>query len=94
MIDLAIVKLLMINQWVYLHRRLLSLINKDKIGYGGNTDPKERYIQPTILINVKPTDAVMQQEIFGPILPIVPIQNAYEAIEFINTRYIRCFYLL
>lgn len=54
---------------------------------GGNTDADERYIQPTILIDVKPTDAIMQEEIFGPILPIVNVENAYEAIKFINSRY-------
>lgn len=53
---------------------------------GGQIDPAEKYIAPTILVNVKPTDPVMQEEIFGPILPIVNISNAYEAIKFINAR--------
>lgn len=56
------------------------------VAIGGQTDAKEKYIEPTILINVKPTDPIMQEEIFGPILPIITIENAYEAIKFINER--------
>ncbi|XP_077291797.1 aldehyde dehydrogenase type III isoform X3 [Arctopsyche grandis] len=66
--------------------RVSGLINKDQVAVGGNTDAKEKYIQPTILVNVKATDPVMQEEIFGPVLPIVNVENAYEAIKFINSR--------
>ncbi|KPJ14729.1 Aldehyde dehydrogenase family 3 member B1 [Papilio machaon] len=68
--------------------RLQALIDasKDKIAIGGQTDPRERFIEPTILTNVKGTDKIMEDEIFGPILPIVPVENAYEAIKFINSR--------
>ncbi|XP_045537672.1 aldehyde dehydrogenase family 3 member B1 isoform X2 [Papilio machaon] len=68
--------------------RLQALIeaSKDKIAIGGQTDPRERFIEPTILTNVKGTDKIMEDEIFGPILPIVPVENAYEAIKFINSR--------
>lgn len=41
---------------------------------------------PTILTDVNPETKVMQEEIFGPILPIVPVKNADEAIKFINER--------
>lgn len=51
---------------------------------GGKTNAEERFIEPTILINVKKTDPVMQEEIFGPILPIVTVDNAFDAIQFIN----------
>lgn len=54
---------------------------------GGKSDVQDLFIEPTILIDVKPTDPVMQEEIFGPILPIVNIDNAYDAIKFINSRY-------
>lgn len=54
---------------------------------GGKSDVGDLYIEPTVLIDVKPTDPVMQEEIFGPILPIVNIDNAYDAIKFINSRY-------
>ncbi|XP_026473132.1 aldehyde dehydrogenase, dimeric NADP-preferring isoform X2 [Ctenocephalides felis] len=62
------------------------LQNNGKIAIGGNTDPSQKYIQPTILVNVKPTDPIMQEEIFGPILPIINVENAYDAIKFINDR--------
>lgn len=57
-----------------------------EIALGGETDADEKFIAPTVLTNVKPTDPVMQEEIFGPILPIVLTENAYKAIEFINSR--------
>ncbi|XP_062529802.1 aldehyde dehydrogenase isoform X2 [Bombyx mori] len=68
--------------------RLQQLIesSKNKIAIGGCYDSNDRYIEPTILANVTPADKVMEDEIFGPILPIVCIENAYEAIKFINER--------
>lgn len=56
------------------------------VAVGGSTDADERYIEPTILVDVKANDPVMQEEIFGPILPIVNVENAAEAIKFINSR--------
>lgn len=41
---------------------------------------------PTVLADVQPSDPAMQEEIFGPILPIVVIANMDEAIDFINSR--------
>ncbi|PNI93385.1 ALDH3B2 isoform 8, partial [Pan troglodytes] len=46
----------------------------------------DRYIAPTVLVDVQETEPVMQEEIFGPILPIVNVQSVDEAIEFINRR--------
>ncbi|CAH2042173.1 unnamed protein product, partial [Iphiclides podalirius] len=68
--------------------RLQALLDasKDKIAIGGGSDPKERFIEPTVVANVKEGDKIMEDEIFGPILPIVPVENAYEAIKFINAR--------
>ncbi|XP_025162006.1 aldehyde dehydrogenase, dimeric NADP-preferring isoform X6 [Harpegnathos saltator] len=67
-------------------RRLVDLLDNGKIVVGGNVNSTEKYIEPTVLVDVKSTDSVMQHEIFGPILPIVNVNNAYEAIEFINKR--------
>ncbi|XP_037666535.1 aldehyde dehydrogenase family 3 member A2 isoform X2 [Choloepus didactylus] len=67
-------------------KRILSLLEGQKIAYGGETDEATRYIAPTILIDVDPKTKVMQEEIFGPILPIVPVKNVDEAIQFINER--------
>lgn len=55
--------------------RLTKLINKDKIYFGGNSDQEKLYIEPTILTNVNRNDDVMQDEIFGPILPVISFIN-------------------
>ncbi|XP_011141163.1 aldehyde dehydrogenase, dimeric NADP-preferring isoform X3 [Harpegnathos saltator] len=68
------------------YQRLVDLLDNGKIVVGGNVNSTEKYIEPTVLVDVKSTDSVMQHEIFGPILPIVNVNNAYEAIEFINKR--------
>ncbi|XP_036691164.1 aldehyde dehydrogenase family 3 member A2 isoform X1 [Balaenoptera musculus] len=67
-------------------KRIRSLLEGQKIAFGGETDEATRYIAPTILTDVDPETKVMQEEIFGPILPIVPVKNADEAIQFINER--------
>lgn len=67
-------------------QRLSNLLTNGKIAVGGKTDPKQRFIELSVLVDVKGSDPVMQDEIFGPILPIVNINNAYEAINFINKR--------
>lgn len=71
---------------IYTLRRIVKFFKDGTIAVGGRTDPKDKYIEPTILVGVKSTDAVMTEEIFGPILPIVNVENAYEAIKFINTK--------
>lgn len=66
--------------------RLTNLLKSCDVAVGGDTDQSEKYIAPTIVTNVKPNDAIMQEEIFGPILPIVNVDNAYEAISFISSQ--------
>ncbi|XP_060999594.1 aldehyde dehydrogenase family 3 member A2 isoform X1 [Dama dama] len=67
-------------------KRIQCLLEGQKIAFGGEIDESTRYIAPTILTDVDPDTKVMQEEIFGPILPIVPVKNADEAIQFINER--------
>lgn len=55
--------------------RLVSLIKKDKIFYGGITDREEKYISPTILNNITFEDKIMEDEIFGPILPVIEFEK-------------------
>lgn len=64
--------------------RLLSLIDREKVVYGGETAGLR--IAPTILDNVTWEDAVMGQEIFGPILPILTYTNMDEAIAQVRRR--------
>lgn len=66
--------------------RLFNLMSNQEIAIGGSYDKSEKYIEPTILANIKQDSPIMQEEIFGPILPIVPIHNAFEAMEFVNSR--------
>lgn len=66
--------------------RLVNLIKDSKILIGGETNREERYIAPTVLDNVSPTNPVMQEEIFGPILPIIEYTDVQEAIDLINSQ--------
>lgn len=67
--------------------RLKSLMSSaGKCAVGGETDESENYISPTIMTGVKPTDPIMENEIFGPLLPIIDIESFEDAIEFINDR--------
>lgn len=53
---------------------------------GGVVDEAERYVAPTILEGVSPDDPVMQEEIFGPVLPVQTFDQLDEAIAFVNAR--------
>ena len=66
--------------------RVMGLIDQSKVVYGGQADAATLRIQPTILDGVTPDDAVMQEEIFGPVLPILTYDAIDEAIAFINDR--------
>lgn len=66
--------------------RLTELLNSGKIVVGGETKPDERYIAPTVLDQVSWHDPVMQEEIFGPILPVLEYEEIGEAIDQINAR--------
>ncbi len=66
---------------------LTDAINKGaSLEFGGKTDLAHRYFEPTILSNVNEEMNVMQEEIFGPILPVMTYQNLDEAIEYINSK--------
>lgn len=64
--------------------RLTALIDPQKIFYGGKSNEESLYISPTILENVLWTDAVMLEEIFGPILPVLTYDNFEETLDKIN----------
>lgn len=68
-------------------QRLMKLIpDSGDIVVGGTGDEAKRYIAPTILRNVPANAPVMEDEIFGPILPVISVKNMEEAISFINAR--------
>lgn len=70
------------------YHRLTSLLNSAQMNivFGGHSDEDERYIEPTLLDHVTSDSAIMQEEIFGPILPILTYQSLDEAIAFIHQR--------
>ncbi|MEM9884466.1 MAG: aldehyde dehydrogenase [Bacteroidota bacterium] len=66
--------------------RLVALLDQEKVCYGGVSDRAKRFISPTLLQDVSFEDEVMQEEIFGPILPILSFTNLDEVIAKIKTR--------
>lgn len=67
-------------------QRLCALVNPEKLAHGGMTDPFLCRIEPTVLDGVSWEDAVMREEIFGPILPILTVTDVTEAIQVVNSR--------
>ncbi|BCR36785.1 aldehyde dehydrogenase [Mariniplasma anaerobium] len=67
-------------------QRLKGLINPDKVVFGNEVDEKSKFISPTILDNVTWDDKVMQEEIFGPILPVLVYEELEEVIEIIKQK--------
>lgn len=67
-------------------QRIRKLMDGATVAVGGEVDESQNYIAPTVLRDVRLTDPVMQDEIFGPLLPIVPVRDYKEAIEIINDR--------
>ena len=60
--------------------RLIRFIDREKVYLGGNYDLQKKYIEPTVLHNINWDDKVMQDEIFGPILPVLTFKNFNEAL--------------
>ena len=61
--------------------RLEKMIDREKVVFGGETNREKRHISPTVLDHVTWEDAVMQEEIFGPILPILTYKNLETAMQ-------------
>lgn len=66
--------------------RLLGLIPEDRILYGGKSNAVTLQIEPTIIDQVKSEDAIMQEEIFGPLMPILPFKNLDNVEAFIKKQ--------
>ena len=66
--------------------RVSGYLKDGKVVLGGATDATERYIEPTLLKDVDQSSPVMQEEIFGPVLPMVVFDDRKEALEFIRNR--------
>ena len=66
--------------------RLMGLFDEEQVLHGGQSDPDTLQIAPTLLTNVDPASPIMQQEIFGPLLPILPYHDTDAVIAEINRR--------
>lgn len=64
--------------------RLAGYLSSGKVVIGGKYDKKTKWVEPTLLVDVKEDSKVMQDEVFGPILPILNYENYQDAINFIN----------
>jgi acyl-CoA reductase-like NAD-dependent aldehyde dehydrogenase len=68
--------------------RLAAFISDDNgtIAAGGHTDPDQLYIAPTVLVDVPVDSPIMQEEVFGPILPMLEIDSVEKVIDWVNER--------
>ena len=68
--------------------RVARYINEAKVLYGGNRDASERYIEPTLLDNPPLDSAVMTEEIFGPVFPMITIEGEFvdSVVDFVTSR--------
>lgn len=68
--------------------RLESLLDGSggTVAFGGKVDHTERWLDPTVVIDPEPASALMQDEIFGPILPVITVDSVREAVRFVRER--------
>ncbi len=66
--------------------RVAGYLKDGQVYTGGRLDRAARKIEPTILLGVTPGSPVMQEEIFGPVLPVLPFTSTDEVAQFINSR--------
>lgn len=64
--------------------RLISQMNEGTIITGGTFDRDTRYISPTVIDNVRTDDAIMQEEIFGPLLPVLEFSDITEIYNYLH----------
>jgi len=66
---------------------LLKDHDNSKILHGGRVDEKDRYIEPTLIkVDINDNSKLMQEEIFGPLLPIITVSSIDEAINYVNNK--------
>ncbi len=63
-----------------------AVSNGAKVEIGGEFDEDDRYVAPTVLSNAGPGTRVMKEEIFGPVLPVLPYANLNEAVDLVNSK--------
>jgi aldehyde dehydrogenase (NAD+) len=66
--------------------RFATLLQGQKVIVGGTVDVAERFVSPTIVLDPPPDSALMQEEIFGPVLPIITVDAMHDAIQHVAQR--------
>ncbi len=66
------------------YEALVQYLGEGKIIFGGQTDAQERYIAPTVIVDVQKNDLIMKEEIFGPILPVIIYREKQEVFQWIS----------
>ncbi|WP_289028939.1 aldehyde dehydrogenase family protein [uncultured Paraglaciecola sp.] len=66
--------------------RIVNYLDGQNVVYGGESDESTKYIQPTIVLEPAEDSPLMEQEIFGPVLPIITLDNIEQAVPFVSKR--------
>lgn len=66
--------------------RLAEYLKDGKPVVGGQHDKTSKWIEPTILVDVPEDSRIMNEEVFGPILPVLNVETPEQAVDFINNR--------
>ena len=66
--------------------RITAYLKEGRILCGGRSDPASRWVEPTLLGGVSPDSPVMQEEIFGPVFPVMTFRGRDEVADFVNSR--------
>ncbi|RZB84279.1 aldehyde dehydrogenase family 3 member F1-like [Glycine soja] len=74
------------NHFMRLKNLLTEPRVKESVVYGGSMDENDLFIEPTILLDPPLDSAIMAEEIFGPVLPIITVEKIEESVEFISSR--------
>jgi acyl-CoA reductase-like NAD-dependent aldehyde dehydrogenase len=64
----------------------MRLLGSGKVVIGGQTDANELYIAPTVLVDPSPDSPIMQEEVFGPILPVIEVDSIEKVIQSIKSQ--------
>lgn len=68
------------------YNRLRTMIDGGRVVVGGDTKDDERYIAPTVLVDPDLSSPLMNEEIFGPLLPVLSVKSVDEAVAFVTAR--------
>ena len=68
------------------YQRLAGMLGHGRVVIGGDAIAEDRFISPTVLVDPQLDSKLMDEEIFGPLLPVIGVQSLDEALSFVNAR--------